>query len=316
MISVVTPTYNRKEMLNDVIKCLTEQTYSDWELIIIDDCSTDGTEEMMKQYKKNSKIRYYRNEKNMKNPGINRNKGFNLAKGDYVVFMDDDDYYIDNTFFERVMSIYSNNKNKDLCLVTANSYTESVCNGKRKKADIGATGFIDGIEFLLGIGNKYEKPQSTFTSVFTITSLKQAGLENMKMVNDYAIYLRALLFGNAYIISDCIGCYRIHDNNISFNIEKKFLMENLAERVWVKPKLIEKKGSKLVNTWWKNQMKILVRYFLFKSNPPKKDGKEVIKYIKKNTSYDLMFNTKLNIMYFSYKPYCFIKPFIKKILGK
>lgn len=316
MISVVTPTYNRKEMLNDVIKCLTEQTYSNWELIIIDDCSTDGTQEMMKQYENNSKIRYYKNEKNMKNPGINRNKGFNLAKGDYVVFMDDDDYYIDNTFFERVINIYENNKDKNLCLVTANSYTECVSNGKRKKADIGVTGFIDGIEFLLGIGNIYEKPHSTFTSVFTRNSLKQAELENMKMVNDYAIYLRALLFGNAYIISDCIGCYRIHNNNISFNIEKKFLMENLVERVWVKPKLIEKKGNKLVNKWWKNQMKILVKYFLFKSNPPKKDGKEVIKYIKDNTSYDLIFNSTLNFMYLSYKPFFFVKPLIKKILGK
>ena len=108
MISVVTPTFNRKEMLKDVIDCLSNQTYKDWELIIIDDCSTDGTQEMMSEYKSNSKIRYYRNEVNTKNPGINRNKGFNLANGEYVVFMDDDDYYIDNTYFERVMEIYNN----------------------------------------------------------------------------------------------------------------------------------------------------------------------------------------------------------------
>jgi len=316
MISVITPTFNRKEMLKDVIKCLLDQTYKNWELIIIDDCSTDGTEEMMKEYKKNSQIRYYRNEENLKNPGINRNKGFNLAKGDYVVFMDDDDYYIDNAYFERVLNIFETNKDKNLCLVTANSYIEIVSTQKRKKANVGVSGFINGTDFLLGIGDKYEKPQSTFTSIFTMESLKKAELADMKMVNDYAIYLRALLFGNAYIIEDCIGCYRVHNNNISFNIEKKFLMENLAERVWVKPKLVDKIGSKKVKTWWKNQMIVLTKYFLLKTNPPKKDGKEVIKYIKKNTDNDILFTLLMDTMCTIYKPYNFIKPTIKKILGK
>ena len=316
MISVVTPTFNRKDMLKDVIKCLFNQTYQDWELIIIDDCSTDGTQEMMKDYENNPKIRYYRNEVNMKNPGINRNKGFNLAKGDYVVFMDDDDYYIDNTYFDRVMTIYENNKDKNLCLVTANSYIEVISRGTKNKGNIGIDGFVDGKEFLLGIGNKYNKPQSTFTSIFTMESLKKAELADMKMVNDYAIYLRALLFGNVYIISDCIGCYRVHNNNISFSIEKKFLMENLAERVWVKPKLMEDIGEKRVNKWWKSQMIVLVRYFLFKSNPPKKDGREVIDYILKNTSKDLSFIILLNVMYFVYKPFFAIKPIAKKILKR
>lgn len=316
MISIITPSYNRKNMLKDVIECLFNQTYKDWELIIIDDCSTDGTQEMMEGYKNNSQIKYYRNSVNMKNPGISRNKGFNLAKGDYVVFMDDDDYYIDDTFFERVMDIYEKNKDKNLCLVTANAYIDVISNGIRKKGDIGIKGFVDGTDFLTGIGNKYKKPQSTFTSVFTMESLKKAELADMKMVNDYAIYLRALLFGNAHIIDDCIGCYRIHDANISFNIEKKFLMENLAERVWVKPKLIKKIGEKKVNEWWKVQMIVLVRYFLFKSNPPKKDAKEVIEYIKKNTSHDYYFLLKIIIMYIGYKPYGILKPILKKIIRK
>lgn len=316
MISVITPSYNRKNMLKDVIECISNQTYKDWELIIIDDCSTDGTQDMMKDYEKNHKIRYYRNDTNVKNPGINRNKGFNLAEGDYVVFMDDDDYYIDDTFFERVMNIYKNNKDKNLCLVTANAYVEVISNGVRKKTNVGVKGFIDGTDFLLGIGNKYNKPQSTFTSVFTMESLQKAELVDMKMVNDYAIYLRALLFGNAYVIDDCIGCYRVHDTNISFNIEKNFLMENLAERVWVKTKLIKKIGEEKVNKWWKAQMIVLVRYFLFKSNPPKKEGKEIIEYVKKNTSYNLIFSIKLKFMYLVYKTYGRLKPILKKMLGR
>lgn len=316
MISIITPSYNRKNMLKDVIECLLNQTYKNWELIIIDDCSTDGTQEMMEGYKNNPQINYYRNSVNIKNPGISRNKGFNLAKGDYVVFMDDDDYYIDDTFFERVMDIYEKNKDKNLCLVTANAYIEVISSGIRKKGNIGIKGVVDGTELLTGIGDKYKKPQSTFTSVFTMESLKKAELASMKMVNDYAIYLRALLFGNAYIIDDCIGCYRVHDTNISFNIEKKFLMENLAERVWVKDKLIKKIGEKKVNEWWKVQMIVLVRYFLFMSNPSKKDANEVIGYIKKNTVSNYYFLFKIIIMYITYKPYGVLKPIAKKIIGK
>ena len=63
-------------------------------------------------------------------------------------------------------------------------------------------------------------------------------------------------------------------------------------------------------------MIVLVRYFLFMSNPSKKDANEVIGYIKKNTVSNYYFLFKITIMYITYKPYGVLKPIAKKIIGK
>lgn len=284
MISIVTPTYNRKEMLKDVIETSKKQSYSDFEIIIVDDCSTDGTEEFIKAYSDDERIKYYRNEKNM-GPGYNRNFGFKQAKGDYVIFMDDDDYYTDFDFFRKAVDVFEKNCDKNLAFVSANAYVDYLKTNKRIAANIGHVGFIDGIEFLLNLKIKYNKPQSTFTTLFSREALIKADLENMEMVNDYAIYLRALLFGNAYIIEDRIGIYRMHDNNISSHIECDFLIQNLEERAWVKNGLKQKADSKRIAKWWKIQMLTLLKYYLLGSNPKFSEGFAVAKWIIKNSGF-------------------------------
>lgn len=313
MISIITPTYNRKEMLLDVINCIKNQTYQDFELIIVDDCSTDGTKEMMQNYTFDKRIKYFRNGEN-KGPGYNRNFGFKKATGEYIIFMDDDDYYIDNCFFEKAIHVFENNTYNNLCLVTANAYVENVKLGIRKLASIGIKGNVDGTEFLMNLGRKYAKPQSTFTSVFKAEALKKADISNMKMVNDYAIYLRALLYGDVYVIEDAIGVYRVHSNNISSRIEKSFLLDNLAERVWVKERLLNKMDKKNIEKWWKNQMIILLKYFLLGTNPSLKDGWEVGSFMIRNSTFSFIFSIIIYLMVFSYKIIFHLKKIIKKVV--
>lgn len=90
LVSVVIPTYNSAAFLPDTISSVLSQTVSDWELIIVNDGSTDETEQLLKSYN-DSRIRYV----NRKNSGVScsRNHGASLASGEYLAFLDSDDLW-------------------------------------------------------------------------------------------------------------------------------------------------------------------------------------------------------------------------------
>ena len=90
-VSIIIPTYNREKLLSRAIKSIQQQTYTDWELIVVDDDSTDGTEEEIMKIK-DSRIRYVKNDENIGAAG-SRNHGVSLAKGDYIAFQDSDDVW-------------------------------------------------------------------------------------------------------------------------------------------------------------------------------------------------------------------------------
>lgn len=93
-VSVIIPTYNRAYLIGKAIKSVLNQSYQDFELIVIDDASTDSTEDKIKEYqKKNNRIKYI---KHMKNKGSSaaRNTGIKAAKGDYIAFQDSDDEWL------------------------------------------------------------------------------------------------------------------------------------------------------------------------------------------------------------------------------
>lgn len=86
-------TYNRAHFIVETLKSIEAQTYTDWECLIVDDGSTDNTEDILEPFlKKDSRFQYYKRTSNYKKglPG-SRNYGLDLAKGDYIIFFDDDD---------------------------------------------------------------------------------------------------------------------------------------------------------------------------------------------------------------------------------
>lgn len=91
MISVIIPTFNRKEILPRAIDSVLSQTHSDFELLIVDDGSTDGTKESLSQYLKDFRVKYFFK----KNGGVSsaRNFGIKKAKGEYIAFLDSDDLF-------------------------------------------------------------------------------------------------------------------------------------------------------------------------------------------------------------------------------
>lgn len=93
LISIVLPVYNGAKYLRESIDSVLAQTYTNWELLIVDDCSRDETPAIAQGYaQKDSRIRYYRNEENLRLPR-NLNKGFSLTRGDYLTWTSDDNRY-------------------------------------------------------------------------------------------------------------------------------------------------------------------------------------------------------------------------------
>jgi glycosyltransferase involved in cell wall biosynthesis len=91
-VSIIIPTYNRAHVLGRAIRSVLAQTYQDFELIIVDDGSTDNTERLVKSFN-SKKIRYIRHREN-KGPAAARNTGIRSAKGDFIAFQDSDDEWV------------------------------------------------------------------------------------------------------------------------------------------------------------------------------------------------------------------------------
>ena len=112
MISVVVPVYNTKEYLSKCLWSLVNQTYNDIEIVIVDDCSTDGSHEICHNYKsKYNNIDYYRLDQNS-GPAYARNYGVKKSKRDYIGFVDSDDW-IDLDMYSKLYDMITNN-NADL----------------------------------------------------------------------------------------------------------------------------------------------------------------------------------------------------------
>ena len=101
-ISVVMSCYNRAEYSKLAIESILNQTYKDFEFIIIDDCSTDNTADVIQEYAdKDERIVFIKNKQNM-DYNYNLRKGFEIAKGEYIARMDDDDISMPERFEKQV----------------------------------------------------------------------------------------------------------------------------------------------------------------------------------------------------------------------
>ncbi|MDH7911521.1 glycosyltransferase family 2 protein [Winogradskyella sp. SYSU M77433] len=133
LISIVIPTYNRKNVLLETLNSIKHQKYQNWEVIVVDDGSTDGTNSFMQEVcKASSQINYYLRSDftTKKGAPVCRNLGLEKAKGDYVVFLDSDDILQKETLHNRVNSI-NESKDYDFLIFQGAFFTESIDDSDR-----------------------------------------------------------------------------------------------------------------------------------------------------------------------------------------
>ena len=128
-ISVIIPLYNAEKYLSDCLDSLLDQTFSDFEIIVVDDCSTDNSVAIVESYapKFNGRLILTATKKNSGNAGYTaRNKGFLFSRGEYVFFMDADDMIIETALEE----LYKAAKNYDADVVYTSTRYLFTSNGK------------------------------------------------------------------------------------------------------------------------------------------------------------------------------------------
>ena len=122
--SVVIPVYNTQEYLDECIGSVVNQSYSNWELFLIDDGSTDNSYEICKKYRKLYGERVYIQKNKNRGVSYSRNVALKKIQGDYVIFLDSDDYLMDLKFFENLNKLI-NKTGVDCYIGNFKSFTES-----------------------------------------------------------------------------------------------------------------------------------------------------------------------------------------------
>ena len=107
LVSIIMPAYNNGPFIREAIDSIISQTYTDWELLVVDDCSTDDTTSIVASFK-DKRIHYQRNEYNM-GAALSRNKAIQAAKGKYIAFLDADDKWLPTKLEKQVGFMQKNN---------------------------------------------------------------------------------------------------------------------------------------------------------------------------------------------------------------
>lgn len=127
LISIIVPTYNCCNYLEELILCVIKQTYDNWELIIIDDESTDETASMIKKYSSDKRIHYYVRPSYLKKGAQScRNYGKEISKGEYICFFDSDDLISEKCLEQRIS--YIQETDVDYCIFPAATFTDKIKN--------------------------------------------------------------------------------------------------------------------------------------------------------------------------------------------
>lgn len=157
-VSFVIPSYNRVAWLGQAIESCLGQTIEDVEVVVVNDCSTDGTEELLEFYKNNPRVKIITNEKNL-GAGTSRNIGAEAASSEIIAVMDSDDMVI-NTRAEDIVNWFDKNPGSELVTfpyVTVDYFDEVIGKDDGKPFDHEAFNRDGGISYFSNPSSAYKK---------------------------------------------------------------------------------------------------------------------------------------------------------------
>ena len=205
LVSIIMPTYNCAKFIGKTIESVIAQTYENWELIIVDDCSKDNTEEVVSKYKDN-RIKYHRLENNS-GAAVARTEAMKKASGRYMAFLDSDDLWKKDKLEKQLEFMNKNNYN-----FTCTEYEQIDEEGNKLNKVIKVKKRADYNRILL------DCPVGNSTVMYNVEKLGKFEVPNIRKRNDDALWLQ-ILKKEKYIygMPDILMEYRIRSNSISSN---------------------------------------------------------------------------------------------------
>lgn len=207
LVSIITPTYNCGKFIAETIVSVQNQTYKNWEMIIVDDCSKDETEKIVKNYQqKDERIKYYKLEKNS-GAAIARTTAMRLAKGHYMAFLDSDDLWTNDKLEKQLKFMKENNY-----FFSCTSYEQIDEESESLNKIINPVKKCSYNRLLL------DCPVGNSTVMYNVEKMGKFEVPNIRKRNDDALWLQ-MLKKEKYIygFNEVLMKYRIRKNSISSN---------------------------------------------------------------------------------------------------
>ena len=204
LISIIMPAYNTASFIQQSIESVLSQTYPDWELIVIDDYSTDATAEIVKSYcSRDSRIILLQNEKNY-GVAVSRNRGLQQASGRYLAFLDSDDLWIPEKLEKQLSFMQENDY-----AFTFSSYQQITAEGLKKRV-IQAKRVITGKQIL---GNT---TIGCLTVMLDKNRFGDFSMPNICHMEDNATWQKLLGDGEkGYGIDQVLAYYRVGNDSLT-----------------------------------------------------------------------------------------------------
>ena len=251
LVSIITPIYNNANVIEKTINSVLNQTYSNWELLLIDDASIDQIKAVLKPFtESDSRIKLFTH-KNNKGAAEARNLGTKMATGNYIAFLDADDLWKENKLKLQVYHLANNTTD-----ISFGSYEWIDSNGRSLNKKVNALKSLTYNKLLKAnyIGN--------LTGMYNCERLGKIFTKNLNKRQDWLLWLEALNRSDkpAISIQETIAYYRITEGSLSsnktnlikhnFNVYRKglgfsylkslvYLIQFLFEHLFVKKRLIK-----------------------------------------------------------------------------
>ena len=205
-IDIILPNFNSSDFIKETIKSIIDQTFKNWKLIIVDDCSDKKTKTILKKFSKNKKIKIFWLKKN-KGAGYCRNYAIKKSKSPYLAFIDSDDIWKKDKLETQLRFMENNNY-----LFT---YTNYETFGKKIRFITPAKEY----DF-----KKFINDTSICTSTMIVKRniLKNIEFTNSEICEDYFFKCKILKICNAYCLDDFLTKYRIRKNSLQGSSLKNF----------------------------------------------------------------------------------------------
>ena len=203
LVSIITPSYNTAKFINKTIESVQAQTYKNWEMIIIDDCSTDNTDEVVFKYLSDNRIKYIKNEKNS-GAEVSRNKALREAKGKWIAFLDSDDLWSPEKLEKQIRFMVENGY-----YFSYTDYEEIDEQGQSLGVKVSGPKKISK----QGMYN-YCYP-GCLTVMYDTDYIGLIQIKDIKKNNDYAMWLEICQKADCWLLDVNLGKYRKRSGSIS-----------------------------------------------------------------------------------------------------